>query len=74
VPLVTSGVFIVVAFSWAWLSDGPFRGRRWPFIYAGAVINILFSVLMRQMPLYRNILGRKVVFWLSQLGVGFPGE
>jgi hypothetical protein len=25
---------------WAWLSDGPCRGARWPFIYVGAVINV----------------------------------
>jgi ACS family pantothenate transporter-like MFS transporter len=37
-PLPTTGIFIAMAFVWAWLSDGPLRGRRWPFIYAGAVI------------------------------------
>lgn len=40
VPNVTVGVFIGMAFLWGWLSDGPFRGRRYPFIYAGAVINV----------------------------------
>jgi len=69
-PLTTIGLFIVMAFVWGWLSDGPFRGARWPFIYAGAVLTLIFTVLMRQMPLYENIHGRKVVFWLSQLGFG----
>ena len=27
-----------MAFIWGWLSDGLLRGRRWPFIYAGAFI------------------------------------
>jgi ACS family pantothenate transporter-like MFS transporter len=91
IPLTTTGIFIVMALVWGWLSDGPFRGARWPFIYAGAFITVsfcniapifyhmrqlltyaqlIFSVLLRQMPLYKNIYGRKVVFWLSQIGVG----
>jgi len=40
VPLTTTGIFIVIAFLWGWLSDGPCRGARWPFIYAGAVITV----------------------------------
>ena len=40
VPNVTVGVFIGMAFLWGWLSDGPLRGRRYPFIYAGAIINV----------------------------------
>lgn len=40
VPNVTVGVFIGMAFLWGWASDGPLRGRRYPFIYAGAVINV----------------------------------
>jgi ACS family pantothenate transporter-like MFS transporter len=40
VPLPTTGIFIVMALIWGWLSDGPCRGARWPFIYAGAVITV----------------------------------
>jgi ACS family pantothenate transporter-like MFS transporter len=81
-----------MAFVWGWLSDGPFRGARYPFIYAGAVltvsskpfviyyslrpladnssaIKLIFTILMRQMPLYEHIYQRKVVYWLSQIGV-----
>ena len=54
---------------WAWLSDGPFRGARWPFIYLGAGITLVISILLRQMPLYGDLYHRKVVYWLSQLGV-----
>jgi MFS transporter, ACS family, pantothenate transporter len=93
-PLTTIGIFIVVSFVWAWLSDGPLHGRRWPFIHARAVITVsfepvsfrpsysfklrannpslpqlIFTVLMLKMPLYENIYGRKVVYWLSQAGV-----
>lgn len=37
--MVTTGIFVVVALSWGWLSDGC-RGIRWPFIYAGAIITV----------------------------------
>jgi ACS family pantothenate transporter-like MFS transporter len=40
VPLPGTAIFVVVAILYAWLSDGPFRGRRWPFIYLGAVITV----------------------------------
>ncbi|KAI9930667.1 hypothetical protein ASPWEDRAFT_50878 [Aspergillus wentii DTO 134E9] len=69
-PLATTGIFIVVALIWGFLSDGPCCGSRWPFIHAGAVITLIFAVLLRQMPLYTNIEGRKVVYWLSQTGCG----
>lgn len=39
-PLPATGIFIVVALSYAWLSDGPLRGRRWPFIYIGAFLAV----------------------------------
>ncbi|TVY58480.1 Pantothenate transporter liz1 [Lachnellula cervina] len=69
IPLTSTGIFIVMAFVWGWLSDA-FRGARWPFIYLGAVITLIFAVLLRQMPLYENIYQRKVVFWLSMIGQG----
>lgn len=69
-PLLTSGLFIIMSLIWGWLSDGPCRGARWPFIYAGAIITLAFSIAMRQMPLYSDIEGRKIVYWLSQLGFG----
>ncbi|KIY01808.1 uncharacterized protein Z520_01946 [Fonsecaea multimorphosa CBS 102226] len=69
-PNVTIGIFIGMSFVWGWLSDGPLRGRRWPFIYAGAFITLIFSVVLRQMPLYTDVYDRKVVYWLSQIGFG----
>ncbi|KAK3304729.1 major facilitator superfamily domain-containing protein [Chaetomium strumarium] len=69
-PLPTTGIFVGMALVWGWLSDGPCRGARWPFIYAGAIITLVFSMLMLKMPLYTNIRGRMIVYWLSQLGNG----
>jgi hypothetical protein len=40
VPLPNTAIFIVMALSWGWLSDGPLKGARWPFIYAGAIITV----------------------------------
>jgi ACS family pantothenate transporter-like MFS transporter len=42
VPMVTSGIFIGIALTWGWISDGPFRGARWPLIYLGAVMTVSF--------------------------------
>lgn len=42
VPLISTGIFIVMAFTWGWLSDA-IRGARWPFIYLGAVIHVRIS-------------------------------
>ncbi|KAH6657660.1 major facilitator superfamily domain-containing protein [Truncatella angustata] len=67
-PLPTTGIFIVVALTWGWLSD--IKGLRWPFIHAGAIITLIFTVLLRQMPLYENINGRIAVYWLSNIGAG----
>ncbi|KAF2656229.1 MFS general substrate transporter [Lophiostoma macrostomum CBS 122681] len=69
-PLITNAIFVGMAFLWGWASDGPCRGARWPFIYAGAVITLIFSIALRQMPLYGDIHGRKVVYWLANIGGG----
>lgn len=29
-PLPAIGMFVVAALAYAWISDGPLRGRRWP--------------------------------------------
>lgn len=67
-PLPTTAIFIVVALTWGWISD--VKGARWPFIYIGAVLTMAFAIALRQMPLYDNITGRMVVYWLSQTGQG----
>ncbi|KAJ5946510.1 allantoate permease [Penicillium verhagenii] len=69
-PLVTTAIFIVTALVSGFLSDGPCKGLRWPFIYIGAIITIVFAALLRQMPLYTNIPGRTAVYWLSYIGNG----
>lgn len=64
----------MVALAYAWLSDGLFRGRRWPFIYLGAVITITFAAVIRNRDLYSNIKGTIVLYWFAGVGVSphFP--
>ncbi|KAI3578956.1 major facilitator superfamily domain-containing protein [Fusarium oxysporum f. sp. albedinis] len=69
VPEINNSIFLVMALTWGWLSDGPLQGARWPFIYAGAILIIIFNILLLNMPLYSNVDGRKVVYWLSNIGV-----
>lgn len=40
VPIPATILLVCMSLSWAWLSDGPFRGRRWPFIFLGAALNV----------------------------------
>ncbi|RSH93611.1 hypothetical protein EHS25_006257 [Saitozyma podzolica] len=69
-PLPGTAIFVVVAILYAWLSDGPFRGRRWPFIYLGAVITIIFAAIIRNKPLYTDIKGHFALYWLCTVGEG----
>ncbi|KAF5020120.1 hypothetical protein F66182_7852 [Fusarium sp. NRRL 66182] len=69
-PLPTTGIFIVMALFWGWLSDGPMQGLRWPFIHLGAVIAIAFNVALLKMPLYSSITGRTLVYWFANIGAG----
>ncbi|KAJ5383467.1 hypothetical protein N7517_001378 [Penicillium concentricum] len=69
-PLPTTGVLIAMSLAWAWLSDGPCRGARWPFIYVGAVSTLIFASLMMKMPFYTDLNSRTVIYWLSNIGGG----
>ncbi|KAG9853293.1 MFS general substrate transporter, partial [Aureobasidium melanogenum] len=65
-----TAIFIVMALLWGWLSDGPLKGARWPFIYAGAIITMIFHIALLKMPLYTDITGRMVVYWFANIGMG----
>lgn len=69
-PLPATAIFIVVSLAYAWLSDGPFRGRRWPFIYLGALLAISFAIPLRIIPLYDNIRAHFALYWLCIVGQG----
>ncbi|KAK0498029.1 major facilitator superfamily domain-containing protein [Armillaria luteobubalina] len=63
-PLPATAVFVVTAWFLAWQSDGPFKGKRYPFIYLGAVLNLIFNIAWLAMPLYENIPGHFAYFYL----------
>ncbi|KAJ7621041.1 major facilitator superfamily domain-containing protein [Roridomyces roridus] len=67
-PLPATGIFVVVALILAWVSDGPAKGLRWPFILAGAIVTLLFDIVWLSMPLYSNIPGHFAYFYLMVLG------
>ncbi|WVF67013.1 hypothetical protein IAT40_001756 [Kwoniella sp. CBS 6097] len=69
-PLPQTAIFVVVAASFAWLSDGAFRGRRWPFIYIGAVYSIIIAAIFIKLPLYKNINATMALYWISTAGQG----
>ncbi|KAM5354784.1 hypothetical protein ACJ41O_001430 [Fusarium nematophilum] len=69
-PLPTEAILIVMSLSWAWISDGPCKGARWPFVYIGAVVTLILHVVLLKMPLYSNITGRMAVYWLAYMGLG----
>lgn len=51
-PLPGTAIFVVMALIWAWVSDGPLNGRRWPFIYLGAFITVSSRVTIYQRLFY----------------------
>ncbi|WOO82739.1 Pantothenate transporter FEN2 [Vanrija pseudolonga] len=72
-PLPQSAIFVVIGFIFAWLSDGPFRGRRWPFIYAGCLLSLCIAIPLKVIPLYGNIDAHFALYWLNYLGMGAGG-
>ncbi|TYJ53786.1 hypothetical protein B9479_005546 [Cryptococcus floricola] len=69
-PLPQTAIFVVVAASWAWISDGFLRGNRWIFFYIGAFISIIIGVIGIKIDLYANVTGTFVFYWFSTIGQG----
>ncbi|WOO79065.1 Pantothenate transporter liz1 [Vanrija pseudolonga] len=69
-PLVATGIFIVVSLFYAWLSDGPLKGRRWPFMYIGAFFLLGIAIPLRIIPLYENIEAHFALYWLTSAASG----
>ncbi|ODN86836.1 pantothenate transporter [Cryptococcus wingfieldii CBS 7118] len=69
-PLPQTAIFVVVAASWAWVSDGFLRGNRWIFVYIGAIISIIIGVIGIKIDLYANVTGTLFFYWFSNIGQG----
>ncbi|CDZ97527.1 Permease of the major facilitator superfamily [Phaffia rhodozyma] len=60
-PLPGTAIFVVLACFYAWTSDGPLGGRRWPWMLFGSVVNIIVNTVLVSTPLYKNLAAR--FFW-----------
>ncbi|WVQ72198.1 hypothetical protein IAR50_001744 [Cryptococcus sp. DSM 104548] len=69
-PLPQTAIFVVMAASWAWISDGILRGNRWVFVYIGAVIAIIVGIIGMRIDLYANVNATLVFYWFSSIGQG----
>ncbi|KZT51659.1 MFS general substrate transporter [Calocera cornea HHB12733] len=66
-PLPGNAISVVNSLAWAWIADGPAGGRRWPFIYANAVLTIIFAAVLLKFPIYQDVKGHFVLYYMSSL-------
>ncbi|KAK0231925.1 major facilitator superfamily domain-containing protein [Armillaria nabsnona] len=66
-PLVGTPIGIVCAIIFAYISDGPLKGRRYPFIYYSAILHLALNTVWLSMPLYKNILAHFAYFYLGAI-------
>lgn len=71
-PLPATCIFIVTALLFAWTSDGPLKGKRWPLIPVGASITITLGALLYRLPVYGHDRAHFVLYYLLPIG-GFGG-
>ncbi|KAI5481213.1 MFS general substrate transporter [Pseudohyphozyma bogoriensis] len=69
-PLPTNAIFAVCSLIFAWLSDGPAKARRWPFIIGGAVFSLAIAAGLVNLPVYGHDTAHFALYWLSQAGSG----
>ncbi|KAJ7243446.1 major facilitator superfamily domain-containing protein [Mycena rebaudengoi] len=67
-PLPTTAIFVVVALTLAWVSDGPAKGSRWQFIVAGAVVTLILDAVWLALPLYSHLRAHFAYFYLLSIG------
>ncbi|KAK0449049.1 major facilitator superfamily domain-containing protein [Desarmillaria tabescens] len=66
-PLPATAIGIICAFTLACISDGPFKGRRYPFIYYSTIIHLALNTVWLSMPLYKNIPSHFAYFYLTAI-------
>ncbi|KAF7292077.1 MFS general substrate transporter [Mycena indigotica] len=64
-PLPGTAIFVTSAIVFACVSDGPFKGLRWPFLAFTALYGIMMDTVWLTMPLYENIRGHFLYFWFA---------
>ncbi|WVW78050.1 hypothetical protein I302_100001 [Kwoniella bestiolae CBS 10118] len=65
-PTLTNGVVAIFLLVFGWLSDGPFKGRRWPIIVFSAIVAI--DVALLYVPLYGKASARLPLYIFSATG------
>jgi ACS family pantothenate transporter-like MFS transporter len=68
-----TGVYVITAWAFALLSDGPFRGRRWPLIAFTTVLNAAVCIALANLPLYEKLSSHFFLYYLTQVGGGMSG-
>ncbi|KAK0498031.1 major facilitator superfamily domain-containing protein [Armillaria luteobubalina] len=66
-PLIGTPIGIICAITFACISDGPLKGRRWPFIYYSAILHLALNTVWLAMPLYKNIPAHFAYFYLGAI-------
>ncbi|KAI5475641.1 MFS general substrate transporter [Pseudohyphozyma bogoriensis] len=69
-PLPTSAIFVVCSLIFAWLSDGPAKARRWPFIIGGAIFSLAIAAALIDLPLYGHDAAHFALYYLCLAGNG----
>lgn len=69
-PLPATAIFVVAALIFAWICDGPLRGRRWPLIPVGALITLVIGVALLETPVYGHNKAHFALYYLLQVGGG----
>nr|XP_019009537.1 uncharacterized protein I206_06186 [Kwoniella pini CBS 10737]OCF48318.1 hypothetical protein I206_06186 [Kwoniella pini CBS 10737] len=56
-----------------WLSDGVFRGKRWPPILIANIFCLVTALALVNLPLWKNLDGHFALYYLSGFGTNFAG-
>ncbi|ODN98050.1 hypothetical protein I350_07692 [Cryptococcus amylolentus CBS 6273] len=68
-----TAIGIVTGWLGAWLSDGAFRGRRWPPILLANLWSFVIAVAIVNIPLWANLPAHFALYYLSGAGTNFAG-
>ncbi|KAG7442775.1 MFS general substrate transporter [Guyanagaster necrorhizus] len=66
-PHPATVIGIICAFTFACISDGPLKGRRYPIVYYSAMIHLILNTVWLSMPLYKNIPAHFAYFYLTAI-------
>lgn len=68
-----TGVYMVTAITFSFLSDGVLKSRRWPPMLFTAVLNTVIVLTLAKLPVYEYIKTHWVLFYLTSVSGGMSG-